>query len=85
MTHRIIVTAARAEGICSAGIHKGDKLIMVSPGADLSRTGHLCMYAISALMPFLRQFSVDPLLENARTVVGCPHPGPEHRGRGRPI
>ena len=58
MTHRMIVTVARAEGICSAGIQKGDKLIMVSPGADLSRTDHLCMYAISALMGKPSKFGI---------------------------
>jgi uncharacterized repeat protein (TIGR04076 family) len=82
MAYRIIVTAVSVEGICSAGIKKGDRLTVVNPGVDLSRTDRICINALSSLMPFLRQFSIDPLPENARTIVGCPDPGPEHRGRG---
>jgi uncharacterized repeat protein (TIGR04076 family) len=82
MAYRIIVTAVSVGGICSAGIKKGDKLTIVNPGIDLIRTDRVCINGLSALMPFLRQFSVDPLPENARTRVGCPDPGPELGGRG---
>ena len=82
MAYRIVVTAVSVEGICSAGIKKGDKLTIVNPGVDLSQTDHLCINALSALIPFLRQFSVDPLAENARAMVGCPDPGLQHKGRG---
>jgi hypothetical protein len=82
MAYRIIVTAVSVGGICSAGIERRDKLTIVNPGMDLIRTDRVCINALSALMPFLRQFSVDPLPENARTQVGCPDRGPELGGRG---
>lgn len=82
MAYRITVTAVSVEGICSAGIKKGDQLTIVNPGVDLSRTDRICINALSALMPFLRQFSTNPLADNARTRVGCPDPGPELGGRG---
>ncbi len=82
MGYRIIITAVKVDGICTVGIKEGDKLTIVNPSVDLSQTDKLCINALSALMPFVRQFSVDPLAENARTTVGCPDPGPEYGGRG---
>jgi len=41
MAYRMIVAVARPEGICSAGI-KGNPLVIVSQGADVSRDRNPC-------------------------------------------
>jgi hypothetical protein len=40
------------------------------------------MNALSAMMPYIRQWSMEPFPPTAREFVSCPDPGPEKGGRG---
>jgi len=82
MTHKITVTVAEIQGVCTAGFKAGDKIVIRMPRIDVRETDNLCMNALSALMPYVRQWSTEPFPPNARSIVCCPDPGPEKGGRG---
>lgn len=82
MTHRITVTVKEIEGVCTAGLKVGDKIVIRVPRIDVRATDNLCMNALSALMPYIRQWSTEPFPPNARSFVCCPDPGPGKGGRG---
>lgn len=81
-TYKIIVRVKEVRGTCTAGLKVGDRMTIRCPGVDLKETDGICINALSALMPFLRQHSLDPLPSNARFRTVCPDPGPEKGGRG---
>jgi len=80
--YRITVTAKEVKGLCLAGLGPGDRVSMVLPRVDLENTDRICVNAMSALMPFIRQFSSEELPYNARAFVSCPDPGPTKGGHG---
>ena len=80
--YRITVTAKEVNGLCQAGLKTGDRVSVVVPRVELKNTDKICINAISALMPFLRQFTSDSLDYNARVHVSCPDPGPGRGGHG---
>jgi uncharacterized repeat protein (TIGR04076 family) len=82
VTHRITISVKEIEGICTAGLKVGDKIVIRVPKIDVRETDNLCMNALSALMPYLRQWSTEPYPLNARPFVSCPDPGPQKGGRG---
>jgi uncharacterized repeat protein (TIGR04076 family) len=82
VTHRITISVKEIEGICTAGLKVGDKIVIRVPRIDVRETDNLCMNALSALMPYLRQWSTEPYPPNARPFVSCPDPGPKKGGKG---
>ncbi len=80
--YRITATVKEVKGLCQAGLRPGDRVSMVLPRVDLENTNKICVNAMSALMPFLRQFSSEQLPYNARAFVSCPDPGPNKGGHG---
>jgi uncharacterized repeat protein (TIGR04076 family) len=80
--YRITATAKEVKGVCLAGLRPGDRVSIIVPRVDLNHTDKICMNAMSALMPFIRQFSSESLDYNARAFVSCPDPGPERGGHG---
>jgi uncharacterized repeat protein (TIGR04076 family) len=80
--YRIVVTAKEVTGLCQAGLREGDQMSIIVPRVDLKNTKKICVNAMSALMPFIRQFSSDSLPYNARCFVSCPDPGAARGGHG---
>ena len=80
--YRITATAKEVRGFCQAGLRSGDRVSMVLPHVDMKNTDKICVNAMSALMPFIRQFSSEQLPYNARAFVSCPDPGPTKGGHG---
>jgi uncharacterized repeat protein (TIGR04076 family) len=84
-TNKITVTVIEKEGICSAGLKVGDKIVFRVPRIDVRETDNLCMNALSCLMPYVRQWSTSPIPANARPYICCSDPGPNKGGRGHVI
>ena len=84
-THRVIATVVEKEGICSAGLKVGDKIVFRVPRVDLKETDAICMNALNCLMPYVRQWSTAPLPQNARPHVCCSDPGPGKGGKGHVV
>ena len=80
--YRIIVTAKEVHGLCQAGLKPGDRMSIIVPRVDLENTDRICVNAVSALMPFIRQFTDENLAYNARAFITCPDPGPKRGGHG---
>jgi uncharacterized repeat protein (TIGR04076 family) len=81
-THKVTATVVEKEGICSAGLKVGDKIVFRVPRIDLRETDNICMNAVNCLMPYVRQWSTAPLPQNAREYVCCSDPGPGKGGKG---
>ena len=82
MASKIVVTVISVEGVCSAGLKVGDRMVISPPKIDTSLSDNMCLNGLSSLMPFLRQWSTPEVPRNARSVICCPDPGPENKGRG---
>ncbi len=80
--YRITATVKEVTGLCQAGMRPGSKVSFVVPRVDLEHTDKICINAMSALMPFIRQFSFEKLSHNARAFISCPDPGPTKGGHG---
>jgi hypothetical protein len=74
--YRITATAKEVKGLCLSGLRSGDRVSMILPQVDMRNTDKICVNTISALMPFVRQFSSEQLPYNTRAVVSSPDPGP---------
>ncbi len=83
--YRITATVKEVTGLCLAGMKPGCKVSFVLPGVDLKHTDRICANAMSALIPFIRQFSSEKLPYNARAFVSCPDPGPSKGGHGNAL
>lgn len=81
-THKITATVVDKEGVCTAGLKVGDKVVFRVPRIDLKETTSICMNALNCLMPYVRQWSTSPLPPNARPFVCCSDPGPGKGGKG---
>lgn len=81
-THKVTATVVEKEGVCTAGLKVGDKIVFRIPRIDLKETQTLCMNALNCLMPYVRQWSTAPLPQNARPYVCCSDPGPGKGGKG---
>ena len=79
---KITVTVKEVQGICTAGLRIGDRIVIRVPRIDVRETDSLCLGALSALMPYVRQWSSEPVPHNARSFISCPDPGPDKGGRG---
>jgi len=69
------------QGRCFAGLKVGDKIVIRVPIIDVRESDNICMNAFSAMMPYIRQWSMEPFPLTARVDVCCPDPGPEKGGR----
>ena len=84
-THKITITVTEIEGTCSAGFKVGDKIVIKRPRICLNETDNLCINALSAMMPYIRQWSSEPFPPNARSIIHCPDAGPMRGGHGSVI
>jgi uncharacterized repeat protein (TIGR04076 family) len=85
-THKVTATVVEKEGVCSAGMKVGDKIVFRVPRIDLRETtDNLCMNALNCLTPYVRQWSTAPLPQNARPYVCCSDPGPGKGGKGHVV
>lgn len=81
----VVVTVHSVEGICTAGMKVGDRIVLRGPRIKTAETDNLCVNALSALAPYLRQWGSKPVAPTARPYVCCPDPGPGKGGRGHVI
>ena len=84
-THKVIATVVEKEGVCTAGLKVGNKIVFRVPRIDLKETDAICMNALNCLMPYVRQWSTSPLPQNARPYVCCSDPGPGKGGKGHVV
>ena len=84
-THKVTATVVEKEGVCSAGLKVGDKIVFRVPRIDLRETDKICMNAVVCLVSYVRQWSTAPLPQNARPYVCCSDPGPGKGGKGHVI
>ena len=82
ITHKITITVTEIQGRCFAGLKVGDKIVIRAPIIDVRESDNICMNAFSAMMPYIRQWLMEPFPLTARVDVCCPDPGPEKGGRG---
>lgn len=81
-THKVTATVLEVEGVCSAGLKAGNRIVFRVPRIDLKETDGLCMNAVNCLLPYVRQWTTAPLPRNARPFVCCSDPGPGKGGMG---
>ena len=82
VTHKITITTKEVKGVCVAGFKPGHKITVKVPRVILDETDTVCVNAMSSIMPYIRQFSTEPLPPNARNFVACSDPGPGRGGHG---
>jgi uncharacterized repeat protein (TIGR04076 family) len=82
ITHKITITVKEVQGVCSAGLKVGDKIVVKVPRIDVRETDNICINGLNSLIPYLRQWSTEPFPPNARSIVCCSDPGPQNGGLG---
>jgi len=81
----VVITVHSVEGVCTAGMKVGDKIVLRGPRIKMAETDNLCMNALAALSPYIRQWGSKPAAPTARPYVCCPDPGPGKGGMGHVI
>lgn len=73
--HRLEIEVVDVKGECSAGYRKGDKFYVEDP--NIISSSPICIYAISALIPYLtakyRDVSEDDWINHVE-LLECPDP-----------